>query len=130
MRKRQNTTKREKDRARDKIYQKRLEFQKLRDFVNSLTEEQKQSGAYRDTVAFVHERLERKRLENIKYRESKLAYSRKKRDEKLKQRMQYDIIQKREVCDHALDEELANYHFDIFSFYDFASSCTFQGLFS
>jgi hypothetical protein len=109
-------TKAQKDRAKEKIYEKRHEFQKLREFVNTLTEEEKQSDEYCGIVALVNERLEKKRLENIKYRECKLAYSRNKREEKLK------------PFDHALDDELANYHFEIFdrfSMFDYMSFANF-----
>jgi hypothetical protein len=123
---RNKITKAQKDRAKEKIYEKRHEFQKLREAVKILTEEQKQSEEYRSLVALVNERLEKKRLENMKYRECKLAYSRRKRDEKIKHRMQYDQTQQRE--DNELAEELANYHFEIFdrfSMFDYISCATF-----
>jgi hypothetical protein len=115
---RSRLTKAQKDRSKEKIYQKRHEFQQLRELVNSLTEEEKQSEAYCGVVALVCERIERKRLENIKYRDSKIAYAKRKRETLLKQKQQEAYVGNNKLGDAELD----NYHFDIFdrfSVFDF-----------
>lgn len=103
-------SKAQKDRAKEKIYLKRHEYKQLRELVKSLTEEEKQSEAYCGIVALVNERLEKKRLENIKYRYSKLAYAKRKRESLLNQQQQVVCVEDNKLFDAQLD----NCHFDIF----------------
>lgn len=110
--------------ARDKLYQKRLEFQKLREMVKSLTEEEKQSDAYCGIVALVNERIEKKRLENLKYRDTKMAYAKRKREMILSKQRIYEEnkLREKETTSTLGEEELDKYHFDIFdrfSMFDF-----------
>lgn len=112
MRVQRNKTKAQKVCAKDKIYQKRLEFQRLREMVNSLTDEEKQSEVYCGIVALVNKRIERKRLENIKYRASKIAYAKRKRAQQ--QVYEGNKLREREETTNGLACELDNYHFDIF----------------